>query len=115
MTDFADKVALVTGTSGIGRSSARRLAAGGAKVLALGIDPAMNDAFDTLAKSEGLTMSARLCDVSDDTEVAAAVRDCIGRYGRLDILVNNLGSSVTPAGGFSVLTDEDWESTLQAN
>jgi len=36
-------------------------------------------------------------------------------YGRLDILVNNLGGSSTPAGGFAVLNDQDWESTLQAN
>ena len=39
----------------------------------------------------------------------------LATYGRLDILVNNLGSSVTPAGGFAALSDEDWESTLQAN
>jgi len=36
-------------------------------------------------------------------------------YGRLDILINNLGSSTTPAGGFNALSDEDSESTLKAN
>lgn len=43
------------------------------------------------------------------------VSEVLSAYGRLDILVNNLGSSTTPAGGFNVLSDEDWESTLKAN
>ena len=49
MGSFAGKVALVTGTSGIGRAAARRLAADGATVLALGIDPQLNAGFDSLA------------------------------------------------------------------
>jgi NAD(P)-dependent dehydrogenase (short-subunit alcohol dehydrogenase family) len=75
--DFSGKVALVTGTSGIGRASAKRLAQGGAKVLALGIDPKVNAEFEELAKTENLPMATRLCDVSDDAQVAAAVADCI--------------------------------------
>jgi NAD(P)-dependent dehydrogenase (short-subunit alcohol dehydrogenase family) len=100
--EFSGKVALVTGTSGIGRASARRLAQGGARVLALGIDPAANAEFDALAKTEGLAMAARLCDVSDDTQVAAAVADCIARHGRLDIIVNS--AAIHPYG--TVLTTD---------
>jgi len=49
-------------------------------------------------------------------EGAEKVKDeILSTHGGLDILVNNLGSSSTPAGGFAVLTDKDWESTLQAN
>ena len=33
----------------------------------------------------------------------------------MDILVNNLGGSETPGGGFAVLTDQDWEKTFQTN
>jgi len=102
MTEFANKVALVTGTSGIGRASARRLAQGGAKVLALGIDPAANAEFDALAKTDALPMAARLCDVSDDTQVAAAVADLIARHGRLDIIVNS--AAIHPYG--TVLTTD---------
>ena len=43
------------------------------------------------------------------------IREVLAAYGQLDILVNNLGGSSTPAGGFAALTDDDWESTLQAN
>ena len=100
--EFAGKVALVTGTSGIGRASARRLAQGGAKVLALGIDPKVNAEMDAIAKAEGLPMETRLCDVSDDTQVAAAVADLIARHGRLDIIVNS--AAVHPYG--TVLTTD---------
>ena len=100
--EFAGKVALVTGTSGIGRASARRLAQGGAKVLALGIDPKVNAEMDAIAKAEGLAMETRLCDVSDDTQVAAAVADLIARHGRLDIIVNS--AAVHPYG--TVLTTD---------
>ena len=42
MNDFAGKVALVTGTTGIGRAIAMRFAAGGAQVVACGIEPPAN-------------------------------------------------------------------------
>ena len=100
--EFAGKIALVTGTSGIGRASARRLAQGGAQVLALGIDPKVNAEFDALAKAESLPMATRLCDVSDDAQVAAAVADCIARHGRLDIIVN--AAAIHPFG--TVLTTD---------
>jgi meso-butanediol dehydrogenase / (S,S)-butanediol dehydrogenase / diacetyl reductase len=100
--EFANKVALVTGTSGIGRATARRLAQGGAQVLALGIDPKLNAEFDALARAENLPMTARHCDVSDDTEVATAVADCIARHGRLDIIAN--AAAIHPYG--TVLTTD---------
>jgi meso-butanediol dehydrogenase/(S,S)-butanediol dehydrogenase/diacetyl reductase len=96
VTNFIGKVALVTGTSGIGRASARRLAAGGAHVLALGIDPASNAEFDRLAREDGLTMAARLCDASEDAQVAGAVAACVGKHGRLDIIVN--AAAIHPSG-----------------
>ena len=42
MNEFQNKVAIVTGTSGIARGIAQKLAANGAKVVACGIDPAAN-------------------------------------------------------------------------
>ncbi|WP_256377599.1 SDR family NAD(P)-dependent oxidoreductase [Pedobacter sp. KBS0701] len=43
------------------------------------------------------------------------VAEVLSKYGKLDILVNSLGGSETPAGGFNALTDEHWEETLQIN
>lgn len=111
--EFAGKVALVTGTSGIGRASARRLAQGGAKVLALGIDPKVNAEFDALAKIEGLSMATWLCDVSDDAQVAAAVADCIVRHSRLDIIVN--AAAVHPFGTVLTTDPATWDRCMAVN
>lgn len=93
---FEGKVALVTGTSGIGRASAVRLAEGGADVLALGIDAAANRALETFAASRGLPIRVRHADVSQELEVEAAVIDCVETSGGLDIIVN--AAAVHPYG-----------------
>ena len=43
------------------------------------------------------------------------MNEVLQQFGRLDILVNNLGGSETQGGGFAVLNDEDWEATIQTN
>lgn len=113
MNDFTGKVALVTGTSGIGRASARRLAQGGAKVMGLGIDPKVNAEFDALAKAEGMEMKSLECDVSDDAQVAAAVAQCIALHGRLDIIVN--AAAVHPYGTVLTIDPAIWDRCLAVN
>lgn len=90
MAEFEGKVALVTGTSGIARATALRLAADGARILACGIDDAANSAL----AAEGIAV--RSCDVSDSDAVAAAIADVVGRFGGLDIIVN--AAAVHPYG-----------------
>jgi meso-butanediol dehydrogenase / (S,S)-butanediol dehydrogenase / diacetyl reductase len=111
--EFAGKVALVTGTSGIGRASAQRLAQGGAQVLALGIDPKMNAECDALALTDDLPVATRLCDVSDDAQVAAAVADCIARHGRLDIIVN--AAAIHPFGSVLTTSPATWDRCMSVN
>ena len=53
MTDFDGKVALVTGTTGIGLATAKRLAAGGAAIIACGIDRTANAAMKAQLESAG--------------------------------------------------------------
>lgn len=101
------KIALVTGgTKGAGRAIAERLLQAGATVI-------------ITARNAPEKENSKLHFIPSDLSKAAGtqkvVNEVLSTYGRLDILVNNLGSSSTPAGGFTVLTDEDWESTLQAN
>jgi meso-butanediol dehydrogenase / (S,S)-butanediol dehydrogenase / diacetyl reductase len=96
MTDFANKVAIVSGTTGIGAAAAMRLARGGASVMALGIDEEGNAALAARAAGEGLALVARATDVSAAAEVAAAVSDAVGRFGGLDVIVNS--AAVHPYG-----------------
>lgn len=94
--EFAGKAALVTGTSGIGRASAVRLAEAGAQVLACGIDEGANRALEALAAARGLALRVRQVDVADEREVAAAVAACVEAAGGLDIIVN--AAAVHPYG-----------------
>lgn len=105
--DLTGKTALVTGgTKGTGKAIAERLANAGAKVIITArnkpesIQPEFHFIAADLSKPEG---TAKVVD-----EIKAI-------YGGIDILINNLGGSETPGGGFGVLTDHDWEETLQTN
>jgi NAD(P)-dependent dehydrogenase (short-subunit alcohol dehydrogenase family) len=105
--ELSGKIALVTGgTKGAGRAIAERLLQAGATVIIT--------ARNTPEK-ENNNLHFIPSDLSQVADAQKVVSQVLSTYGRLDILVNNLGSSVTPAGGFAVLTDEDWVSTLQAN
>jgi NAD(P)-dependent dehydrogenase (short-subunit alcohol dehydrogenase family) len=105
--ELSGKIALVTGgTKGAGKAIAERLLQAGATVIITARNP---------PEKENSRLHFIASDLSTTTGSEKVVSEVLSTYGRLDILVNNLGSSVTPAGGFAALTDEDWESTLQAN
>lgn len=92
-------VALVTGAaSGIGRATVARLAAEGASILACDITEDALDASVIDARDqgpEGADVLAHPLDVSDETATARAVEAAVGRWGRLDGLVNAAGIHVT--------------------
>ncbi|QSW90157.1 SDR family oxidoreductase [Flavobacterium endoglycinae] len=105
--ELSGRIALVTGgTKGTGKAIAERLLQAGATV----IITARN-----ASEKENSKLHFIPSDLSTKEGAEKVINEVLSSYGRLDILVNNLGSSATPAGGFSTLTDEDWESTLQAN
>ncbi|PQA54920.1 SDR family oxidoreductase [Siphonobacter curvatus] len=106
-SELSGKIAVVTGgTKGAGRAIAERLLQAGATV----IITARNAPEDKNDKLHFIS-----ADLSKAEGSQKVVSEVLATYGRVDILVNNLGSSETPAGGFAVLSDQDWESTLQAN
>lgn len=105
--ELAGKITLVTGgTKGAGKAIAQRLHRAGATV----IITARNKPEDDQAQLHFIS-----ADLSQPKDTQKVVDEVLERYGRLDILINNLGASETPGGGFSVLTDEDWESTIRTN
>jgi meso-butanediol dehydrogenase / (S,S)-butanediol dehydrogenase / diacetyl reductase len=111
--DFEHKTAIVTGTTGIGKAVAIRLARGGARVLACGIDKAANKALDQEAIAEGITLEVRQCDVSSIGDIQAAVERANELSGGMDILVNS--AAVHPY-GTAVDTDlETWNRCLTVN
>ena len=105
--ELLGKIALVTGgTKGTGKAIAERLLQAGATV----IITARNQSENANANLHFIS-----ADLSQSSGTQKVVDEVLEKYGRLDILVNNLGSSNTKGGGFAVLSNEDWETTLQTN
>ena len=99
MGNLAGKVAIVTGAaSGIGKATAARLAADGAKVIATDIAPVP-------AYSAGIEFLQQ--DVADPARWAEVVDHAVGQHGRLDILVNNAGYTVQKS--IEDVTLADWD------
>jgi NAD(P)-dependent dehydrogenase (short-subunit alcohol dehydrogenase family) len=88
---FEDRVTLITGAgSGIGRATALRLAAEGAKVFALDINEV---GLKETADLGGEAIVTRLTDVTVVAECQAAVADAVARFGKLNLLGNIAGIS----------------------
>src|SRR5690606_5531623 len=54
-------------------------------------------------------------DLSKPEGANKVASEVLEKFGKIDILVNNLGGSETPGGGFAVLSNTDWEETIQTN
>jgi 3-oxoacyl-[acyl-carrier protein] reductase len=105
-----NRVWLITGASrGIGLAIARRVASAGDRVALL----ARGDNVVALANELGPNSMACRADVSNAGEVAAAVESVLGRWGRLDVVVNNAGTH--RGGKISRLEQDDWQSVLDTN
>ena len=87
------KTALVTGAgSGIGRAIAELFASEGARVMVSDIREDTGNETVRRIQAGGGTASFVLTDVSQEEQVAAAVRRTVETYGRLDIMINNAGT-----------------------
>ncbi|MGS2741783.1 SDR family oxidoreductase [Sinomicrobium sp. M5D2P17] len=105
--ELSGKIALVTGgTKGAGKAIAERLKNAGAQVIITARNTPESPDEDLFF------ISADLSKTEGADTVASEVFE---KFGKLDILVNNLGGSETPGGGFAALTNEDWEKTIQIN
>lgn len=106
-TDFAGKRALVTGgTKGMGEAIVARLRAGGAEVFTTA-----RSTPDDLAIPD-LFLAA---DVSKPEGAAAVATAALARLGGIDILINNVGGSTAPGGGYAAVTDDLWREAVETN
>jgi acetoacetyl-CoA reductase/3-oxoacyl-[acyl-carrier protein] reductase len=112
---LAGRVALVTGASrGIGRAIALELANRGATI-AVSYRTGLSGAEEVRDQIEELGASAEIFqgDISDKLEARKVIRDVLGTYEHLDILINNAG--ITRDRGIRKMTDDDWNEVIDTN
>jgi NAD(P)-dependent dehydrogenase (short-subunit alcohol dehydrogenase family) len=108
------RIALVTGSGrGIGKGIAARFAREGALVGVNDIDPDRTDAAVREITVAGGQAFGLAVDVSDSAQVEAVFRTIIDSFGRLDVLVNNVG--IIRDGFITKMTDEDWDRVIRVN
>ena len=114
-----DRIAIVTGAGcvgpgwGNGRATAVRFAEEGAKIFA--VDRNLDSVTETIdkVKAVGGEIVVHQCDVTDNAAVAAMAKACVDRFGRIDVLVNNVGGSAH--GGPVEMTEEVWDAQVDYN
>jgi NAD(P)-dependent dehydrogenase (short-subunit alcohol dehydrogenase family) len=113
------KVALVTGAGSVGagwgngRAIAVRFAQEGAQVFGVDRDiDRMRETAELIAEAGGVFATAA-CDVTQAASIEAMVAQCIARFGRIDVLVNNVGGSAK--GGPVEMSEEVWDAQVNHN
>ena len=114
MADLTGRVALITGAGrGMGRASAERIAADGARVVVNDLDETRAAEVADRLVSEGSEAVGIAADVSDAADVSRLVDTTSERFGGVDILVNNAG--VLRRTGILALDEDEWDLVLDVN
>ncbi|TBN38333.1 SDR family oxidoreductase [Paracoccus subflavus] len=114
-----DKVVFVTGAGSVGpgwgngKAAAVQFAREGARVFALDINREAAEETAEIIRSEGGTVEADVCDVSQADAVKASVARAMEAFGRIDVLHNNVG--IIDPGGPEDLTEEQWDRLMAIN
>src|SRR4029079_2549693 len=109
------KVAIVSGAGSVGpgwgngRAIAARFAEEGAKIFAVDCD--LDSVTETVerVKAAGGEIVTHQCDVTGAASVEVMVKTCVECFGRIDVLVNNVGGSA--AGGPVDMSEDHWDQT----
>jgi NAD(P)-dependent dehydrogenase (short-subunit alcohol dehydrogenase family) len=120
MLDLTGKVAFVAGAGSVGegwgngRATAVLLARQGAKVYGVDLSEKALEGTTKAMQAEGHThWVPRTGNMTVSTDVKSAVDDCVERFGKIDILINNIGGSA--AGDPVTMSEEVWDSQMDLN
>jgi NAD(P)-dependent dehydrogenase (short-subunit alcohol dehydrogenase family) len=112
--DLSGRVALVTGGSrGLGEEIAEALGEAGASLMLLARRETWLGPTVERLRAAGIQCESALCDVADPVSVAAAVRQTVEHFGKIDILINNAG--ITWGAPAEEMPLERWRSVLDTN
>ena len=124
MLSLKDKVAFISGAGSVGddpdakvwgngKATAVLLARQGAKIFGVDLRKEAADVTRAIIEGEGGTCLTRGVDMTKAREVEAAVAACVREFGRIDILVNNVGGSAP--GNAVTMSEEVWDAQIEHN
>jgi NAD(P)-dependent dehydrogenase (short-subunit alcohol dehydrogenase family) len=124
MLSLKDKVAFISGAGsvgddpdakvwGSGKATAVLLARQGARIYGVDLRREAADVTKAIIEKEGGICLTRRVDMTKADEVEAAVEDCVKEFGRIDILVNNVGGSAP--GDAVEMSEQVWDSQISHN
>ena len=124
MLSLEGKVAFVSGAGSVGddpdakvwgngKATAVLLARQGAKVYSTDLRKEAADVTKGIIEKEGGVCATRAVDMTNAKAVEAAVADCVKQFGRIDILVNNVGGSAP--GDVVGMSEEVWDRQIDHN
>lgn len=113
--EFKDKAIIVTGGSGgIGLATAKRFAQEGAKIVLADIkQDQLNKAAEEVKAAGAGEVWPCVCDVTQESQVAAAVSGTVQKYGQVNVVVNNAGLMLFKP--IEEQTLEDWQKILNVD
>ena len=110
------KVVVVTGgAGGIGRGIGERLASEGASVVVVDHDEERTAATVAAINAAGGAAGGHVVDVTEPDAASAVVADALTTFGRLDVLVNNVGHFLFPGRPFVDTTADEWTALYRIN
>lgn len=113
---LADRVAVVTGGgAGIGAATVRLFARHGAQVVVADVDPELAQRVADEVTASGGSAQPVVADVRDADQVARLARSVLDRYGRADVLVNNVGHWLRHPGNFTETDPQLWDDLYRVN
>jgi NAD(P)-dependent dehydrogenase (short-subunit alcohol dehydrogenase family) len=119
MLRLDSKVAFVSGAGSVGdgwgngKATAVLLARQGARVFGTDLRKEAAEETGDIIRREGGTCEVRGCNMSRSADVEDAVARCLEEFGRIDILVNNVGGSAP--GSAATMTEEVWDAQMAHN
>jgi len=109
-------VVITGGGTGLGRAMVRDMARAGANLMIAGRRSGPIEEAAAEAESLGVKAFSEATDVTDSAQVAALMKACMDRFGKIDVLLNNAGAvSDNVRKPIWELTDEEWDRVMRVN